>query len=121
PSSEKSAIAMIHGGRAWRGWFPVGGELTDGVPDQKEGIYFGAEQPSSSLPLHGPNLFPTRPASLRPLVLAYLDAMAALGHVLLARLAVAMGHDASWFAQSFTADPTILFRIFHYPPVSDAA
>ena len=31
------------GGRAWRGWFPVGGELTSGVPDRKEGIYFGAE------------------------------------------------------------------------------
>ena len=28
--SEKSAIAMAHGGRAWRGWFPLGGELTSG-------------------------------------------------------------------------------------------
>ena len=34
---------MAHGGRAWRGWFPLGGELTSGVPDRKEGIYFGAE------------------------------------------------------------------------------
>ena len=41
--AEKSRIAMAHGGRAWRGWFPVGGELTSGVPDRKEGIYFGAE------------------------------------------------------------------------------
>src|SRR5262245_6961027 len=40
---EKSAIAMHHGGRAWRGWFPVGGELTSGKPDMKEGIYFGQE------------------------------------------------------------------------------
>jgi len=28
---------------AWRGWFPVGGELTSGEPDRKEGVYFGAE------------------------------------------------------------------------------
>ena len=28
---------MTHGGRAWRGWFPVGGELTSGAPDMKEG------------------------------------------------------------------------------------
>ena len=34
---------MAHGGRAWRGWFPLGGELTSGIPDRKEGIYFGAE------------------------------------------------------------------------------
>src|SRR5262245_59969526 len=39
----KLTIAMAHGGRAWRGYFPVGGELTSGKPDVKEGIYFGAE------------------------------------------------------------------------------
>ena len=36
-------IAMALGGRAWRGYFPVGEELTSGKPDLKEGIYFGAE------------------------------------------------------------------------------
>ena len=59
---------MPHGGRAWRGWFPLGGELTSGVPDRKEGIYFGAElgaddpRVRAGLPLHGPNLFPAQPA-----------------------------------------------------------
>ena len=33
---------MAVGGTAWRGWFPLGGELTSGVPDRKEGYYFGA-------------------------------------------------------------------------------
>lgn len=36
-------IAMIRGGRAWRGYFPLGGELTSGRPDRKEGLYFGTE------------------------------------------------------------------------------
>src|SRR4051794_22471583 len=36
PDEEKARIAMAHGGRAWRGWFPVGGELTSGHPDAKE-------------------------------------------------------------------------------------
>src|SRR3954469_23588255 len=40
---EKARVAMAHGGPAWRGWFPLGGELTSGVPDGKEGYYFGAE------------------------------------------------------------------------------
>ena len=59
PDADKAAIAMARGGPAWRGWFPVGGELTSGVPDRKEGIYFGAEgSASAGVPLHGPNQFP---------------------------------------------------------------
>ena len=107
PESEKAAIGMKNGGRAWRGWFPVGGELTSGIPDQKEGIYFGAELPPSDVPLHGPNLFPERPPGLRSAVLEYMDAMTALGQ----RLARLVN-----LPESLTADPTILFRIFHYPP-----
>ena len=41
----KMEIAMAHGRRAWRGYFPVGAELTSGMADVKEGIYFGAELP----------------------------------------------------------------------------
>jgi isopenicillin N synthase-like dioxygenase len=45
PIEEKMKIAMVHGGRAWRGYFPTGGELTSGRPDLKEGVYFGTELP----------------------------------------------------------------------------
>ena len=108
PEEVKGEIAMARGGHAWRGWFPVGGELTSGVPDRKEGIYFGAEEPPGDVPLHGPNLFPDD--DLRDAVLGYLDAMTALGH----RLADAMGID-----RPLRDDPTILFRIFHYPAGGD--
>lgn len=40
---RKIEIRMALGGRAWRGYFPVGGELTSGRPDLKEGLYFGTE------------------------------------------------------------------------------
>lgn len=33
---KKLAIRMERGGRAWRGYFPLGGELTSGRPDQKK-------------------------------------------------------------------------------------
>jgi isopenicillin N synthase-like dioxygenase len=69
----------------------------------------------AGLPLHGPNLFPRQVARLRPLVLAYLDALTAAGQAVLAGVALSLGLDATYFAAGYTADPTILFRIFHYP------
>jgi isopenicillin N synthase-like dioxygenase len=122
PLADKLQIAMEHGGRAWRGYFPVGAELTSGRPDLKEGLYFGAELPDDDprvqarLPLHGRNLFPVQVPRLRPLVLAYLDALTAAGQAVLAGVALSLGLDARYFADGYAADPTILFRIFHYPP-----
>src|SRR6478672_5103186 len=43
PEETKQRFAMPLGGRAWRGWFPLGGELTSGRPDWKEGLYLGNE------------------------------------------------------------------------------
>jgi isopenicillin N synthase-like dioxygenase len=125
PDDDKARIAMAGGGRAWRGWFPVGGELTSGRPDRKEGIYFGAElapdhpRVAAGVPLHGPNLFPGRPAGLRDAVLAYMAAMTDLGHLLASAVARALGLVDDWLATHLTADPTVLFRIFHYPPAAE--
>jgi isopenicillin N synthase-like dioxygenase len=120
---EKSVIAMHHGGRAWRGWFPVGGELTSGKPDMKEGIYFGQElgeedpRVQSRQPMHGRNLFPARPEALRGAVLEYIDKITELGHLLLRGMSIGLGLDESWFDEHLTAEPLVLFRIFHYPPL----
>lgn len=119
-AGTKLAIRMALGGRAWRGYFPVGEELTSGQPDMKEGLYFGAELPAGDpRPLHGPNLFPRHPADLRETVLAYMTAMTALGHTLMARIASSLGLPETHFAEHYTADPLTLFRIFNYP-VSEA-
>jgi len=124
PLADKLEIAMERGGRAWRGFFPVGAELTSGRPDLKEGLYFGAELPAddprvlAGIPLHGGNLFPRQVPRLRPLVLAYLDALTSLGQAVLTGVALSLGLDAGYFATGYTADPTILFRIFHYPASS---
>jgi isopenicillin N synthase-like dioxygenase len=119
---KKLEIDMSCGGRAWRGYFPVGGELTSGKPDLKEGIYFGAELESnhplvkSGAPLHGPNLFPSGMPSFRKIVLDYMAAMTNLGHVLMAGIALSLGLNESYFADHYTSDPLTLFRIFNYPP-----
>jgi isopenicillin N synthase-like dioxygenase len=122
PLADKLEIAMEHGGPAWRGFFPVGAELTSGRPDLKEGLYFGPELPAddprvlAGIPLHGANLFPRQVPRLRPLVLAYTDALTSLGQAVLAGIALSLGLDAGYFDKGYTADPTILVRIFHYPP-----
>ncbi|MGD9705717.1 MAG: isopenicillin N synthase family dioxygenase [Acidimicrobiia bacterium] len=125
PEREKARIAMSHGGRAWRGWFPVGGELTSGRPDRKEGLYFGDELPPddprvvAGRPLHGPNLFPAEPAGLRTVVLEWMAAMTDLCRVLMRGLGLALDLGDGWFEHHLTAEPITLFRIFHYPPGSD--
>jgi len=119
PLGRKMAIQMAKGGKAWRGYFPVGGELTSGRPDLKEGIYFGTEiaddDPRADLPMHGPNLWPDQPSGLRAAVEAYMDATTRAAAALMEGVSLALGLDPQWFARAYTARPTVLFRIFHYP------
>lgn len=122
PEAEKAQIAMARGGRAWRGWFPEGGELTAGRPDHKEGLYFGEDLPGedprvlAGLALHGPNQFPVGVADLRPAVEVWMSEMTRLGHALARGVSLGLGLDPGWLDRHLTADPTVLFRIFRYPP-----
>lgn len=126
PEAEKSLIAMEHAGTAWRGWFPLGGEVTSGIPDQKEGLYFGTElDPSDQRvregwPLHGSNLFPAIPVGMKNLVLRWMSEVTMLGEDIMRGIAMALGIDENWFVENLTADPTVLFRIFSYPSRSDS-
>lgn len=121
PEAEKARIAMSRGGRAWRGWFPVGGELTSGRPDRKEGVYFGAELAAdhplvlAGTPLHGANLFPDDMPAFRDAVLRWMDAMTSLGSALLRGMALALGLPAQELGERFTETPLTLFRVFNYP------
>jgi polar amino acid transport system ATP-binding protein len=122
PEATKRAIAMERGGRAWRGWFPLGAELTSGRPDWKEGVYFGSELAAShprvaaGTPLHGANLFPPIDG-FRETVLAWIDAMTRLGHALMGGIALSLDLPERWFAERYLADPVVLFRLFHYPEI----
>ena len=35
-------------------------------------------------------------------------------------IAIGLGLTPTWFEEHVTADPTVLFRIFHYPPGDDS-
>ena len=108
--SEKMQIAMAWGGRAWRGYFPVGGELTSGKPDRKEGLYFGAELAAdhpavlAGKPLHGPNLFPEIPG-FREVVLGYIDSLTQLGRALMSGMLSGLGVDQNYLQELSAGDP----------------
>lgn len=121
PEARKAEIAMARGGRAWRGWFPLGGELTSGKPDRKEGLYFGEELPASDprvkagLPLHGANLFPADMPGLKPTVLKFMEQAEASAHSIMRGVALSLGLEAGYFRKTYTDNPTMLFRVFRYP------
>src|SRR3954466_2309890 len=95
-AEAKHRVHMSRGGRAWRGYFPVGGELTSGRPDLKEGLYFGEElaetepRVRAGVPLHGPNLFPAQVPALRPAVLSYMESLAGVAQAVLRGIAVSL-------------------------------
>jgi isopenicillin N synthase-like dioxygenase len=121
PQDAKMAIAMARGGRAWRGYFPVGGELTSGRPDLKEGLYLGSElgpdhpRVKAGLPMHGPNLWPAQVPGLKGAVAAYMDGATRAAGKLMEGVSLSLRLDDDYFAATYTGEPTILFRIFHYP------
>ena len=120
----KLEIRMALAGKAWRGYFPVGGELTSGKPDVKEGLYFGSElseddpRVREGLPLHGANLFPAGIPDFGDTILRYMAALTDLGHSLMRGVALSLGLEPGYFRERFMADPLTLFRIFRYPPVT---
>jgi len=125
PEAEKMKIAMARGGRAWRGYFPVGGELTSGKPDKKQGLYFGEELDAgdprvrAGLPLHGANLFPEAVPELKTAVLRFMEEATRSAHAIMEGVALSLGLDAQYFRRTYTADPTLLFRVFEYPAGDD--
>ena len=124
PEAEKARIEMARAGKAWRGWFPLGGELTSGLADQKEGIYFGDElgpddpRVAAGWLMHGANLWPERPAGLRGAVETYVAEVGRAAAALMEGVSQALGLPADHFARAYLARPTVLFRVFRYPPAA---
>eukprot|EP00466_Bigelowiella_natans_P020466 jgi/Bigna1/38230/e_gw1.24.48.1 len=122
PISTKQKISMEHGGKAWRGYFPVGGELTSGKADAKEGLYIGEDlPPSDSRPLHGRNLLPSDTdgenlSTFREDINTYMGEMKKVAEILVKAIAITLGLRPDGLEHIFRPTATQLFRIFQYPP-----
>ena len=120
PHEIKQSLHINSGGPAWRGWFPVGQELTSGLPDQKEGIYLGEDLDMShplvlkQTPFYGANLCPN--LEFRKTIINWMEKMHQVGDALMRGIALSLGLEAERFNQHGMNEPLQLFRIFHYPP-----
>jgi len=127
PPMAKEAVSMARGGAAWRGWCPFRGELTSARPDDKEGFYFGEElgpddpRVRARWPLHGANLWPDAAPGLRAAVDAFMAEAQTAAATLMRGVSLALGLAPDYFAKAYLQHPTLLFRIFTYPPTAPDA
>jgi isopenicillin N synthase-like dioxygenase len=111
PAEEKMAIGPSSDAIN-RGFLPLGSEALsysvgiDTPADLREVFVMGPDTPPADPRHHAdpynvftPNLWPQRPAGLRPAMLAYFDAVVALAHRIVDVYAVALGLDDDFFHQ----------------------
>ncbi len=127
PDSVKATVDMARTG-ANRGWGASGSEQVDpdANPDYKEvfdcGLELDAGDPMAArqLAVYAPNLWPEALPEFRRDVEAYFDDAMAVGQVLLAAIAEAIGADSRLFDEAFRR-PMALLRGNYYPPRPDWA
>jgi isopenicillin N synthase-like dioxygenase len=126
PDTERLAIENIRSAQ-FRGYTRFGHERTNGQIDLRDQLDIGRELPARTLGpddpawlrLRGPNLWPAALPELRPLALAWMDQLEALGHTLLRVLAVALELPAATFEPA-VSPPEVLLKVIRYLTPEDA-
>ena len=126
PDDEKRALD-IAASPHFRGYTPIGGELTKGKPDRREQLDVGAEEPAEETApedppwrrLRGPNQWPAALPEMRPIVLEWMRVMDRLGLTLLRAIALGVGQPGDYFDRYFTPRGDPHLKIIHYPPLDE--
>lgn len=121
PDEAKATVPVD---RTQRGWMASGMATLDGAKthDLKEIFFWGpdwtADDPDvvAGVPMMAPNKWPDAAMpSLRSAVLAYHEAVSALGRRLLSAIAVGLGLDPAFFESRYT-NPLGRGQLVYYPP-----
>ena len=118
----------IHMGKSkiFRGYTPIGTELTNEKRDWNESIDFGldlaSEHPDvqAGEALQGPNQWPEYPPELKRLLELHWDLMIVLGRKITQGLALSLGLAKDYFTP-FTNRTQCAMRILHYPKVGGSS
>lgn len=122
PPQDRRAIENVASPQ-FRGWTRVGTEVTAGAADQREQLDVGPEREPldlgpddpAYLRLVGPNLWPPAMPSLRPAVLAWLDAADGVMREVLRVLAAALGQPETYFDAWFDDEAWRNLKLVRYP------
>ena len=116
---------QVHKDRFHRGYLPLGTTKYPGKPaDLKDSFDIGVDLPlthpdvEGGLPLHGPNQWPVAQWFKEPAEL-YFSAVKSFGFKLLLLFAKSLDLEDDFFLRHYD-NPTILMRMLHYPPQSEA-
>ena len=119
PPGKKMEV-FIGNSPYFRGYIPLGGEVTNGLKDWHEGLDFRKEfEPDhpdviAGKPLHGPNQWPDQPAGFKDALQAHWDHMVRLGEAVARGIALSLGEEES-LLDRFVRDAFCNMRILHYP------
>jgi len=113
----------IHMGNSqiFRGYTPIGTELTNDKKDWNEAVDFGLDLTpqhpdiQADEPLQGANQWPENPPEFKNLMAYHWDMLIHLGSRITEGLALSLGLEKDYF-KPFTSRSQSSMRILHYPP-----
>lgn len=126
PMAAKQQVSMLHSPH-FRGYTRVGGELTNGLADQREQFDLMQEEAVITNPRHdwqqliGPNQWPTALPEMRAQMLDWQQQLTTISTVLLEAFACALQQPPSVFADSLGAQPYTHMKLIRYPKRQQAA
>ena len=122
PEAEKRSY-FIEGQGGARGYTPFGTEIAKGAKlhDLKEFWHVGRDLPAGHPLADGsmpPNIWPRQPQAFRQTFETLYAEFDRVGAIILSRIAIYLGLDASWFDPAIEDGNSVL-RLLHYPPTGD--
>ncbi|GAA2334960.1 isopenicillin N synthase family oxygenase [Streptomyces caniferus] len=122
PEADRLALNILDS-PLFRGYSELGREHTKGIPDQRQQLDIGPEQPATpSAPgdpayrcLIGRNQWPEAMPELRPAIESWITRLTDLSHRLLRLLLESLDAPAGFLDEVVDPDPQIHLKLLHYP------
>ena len=128
PEADRLALNILDS-PLFRGYSELGREHTKGIPDQRQQLDIGPEQPARTAEpgdpayqcLIGPNEWPAAMPELRPAIESWIDRLTALSHRLLRLMLESLDAPAGFLDDVVAPNPQIHLKLLHYPGPGRAA
>ncbi|AGL16488.1 isopenicillin N synthase family oxygenase [Actinoplanes sp. N902-109] len=122
PEQDKLALNILDS-PLFRGYSEIGREHTKGIPDHRQQLDIGPEQPerrpAPGDPVYqrmiGPNRWPEAMPELRPAIESWITRLTGLSHRMLRLICESLDAPADFLDDVVDPDPQIHLKLLHYP------